>query len=290
MFKRLAIKILLTVFLVLFFSCHYSPAETDFITIADSRNGLKLPDGLDFDDEGNLFVANEKAHNVLRITPKGEISIFADQTDGLIEPEDLVFHKESSTLFVSDDTAATIFRFSGPHKGVVFLNSADGLIQPEGMVFDANDNLFFADEERHCVFKVNLKDKKLIIFADFTSGIVCPEDIEFDPKGNLYVVDDENASVFIFNREGKRIGWIDRSYGLIAPEAIHCDTNGTVFFTDSGLNQIFKLSPTFSPVRVYPDRNDISPKSIIFDKNNVMYITDADESTGRSNILKIIQK
>ena len=58
--------------------------------MADAAAGLNSPFGVAVDPHGNVFVANLNAHQILEIDPTGHTSVFADASDGLFTPIDVV--------------------------------------------------------------------------------------------------------------------------------------------------------------------------------------------------------
>jgi sugar lactone lactonase YvrE len=70
---------------------------------------LDSPDGLAYDDAGNLYVANLAGHTIVKIDPQGNASVFADQTM-INQPGGLAIDG-AGNLFVANYAASNIVRF-----------------------------------------------------------------------------------------------------------------------------------------------------------------------------------
>ncbi|MBI3973810.1 MAG: SMP-30/gluconolactonase/LRE family protein [Chloroflexi bacterium] len=108
-------------------------------------SGYNSPEGPAFDRDGNLFFVNWLTSSIVRVTPDGAASEFAN-TGGI--PAGLAFHRDG-TLYVADE---------GEHLHGVLRVAPDGRIAPwvqefEGrplngandLVFDQNGILYFSD-------------------------------------------------------------------------------------------------------------------------------------------------
>jgi sugar lactone lactonase YvrE len=96
------------------------------------------PEGLAFDNAGNLFVADELEGNILEFTPGGQETTFAS---GLNGPIGLAFNS-AGNLFVSV-RGGNILEFTPGGAQSTF---ASRYGYPEGLAFDTAGNLFVADE------------------------------------------------------------------------------------------------------------------------------------------------
>jgi len=123
------------------------------------------PMGLAFDSLGNLFVASNLGHAILKITPDKEVSIFAGAgTKGFAEGK---------------GTAAKFNR-------------------PVGLCVDSQNNLYVADSENHLIRKIT-PDGTVSTWAGSTSGFSdangtsaqfnAPFGVAIDAAQNLYVAD-----------------------------------------------------------------------------------------------------
>ncbi|MBM3985060.1 MAG: hypothetical protein FJ296_05125 [Planctomycetes bacterium] len=90
---------------------------------------LNVPDGLAYDDDGNLYVANLGNDTIIRIDPQGQASMFADDNTLISKPGGLALDG-AGNLFVANYTTHTISRFrtdtgvgevfAGPDTSIIF--------------------------------------------------------------------------------------------------------------------------------------------------------------------------
>jgi sugar lactone lactonase YvrE len=140
-------------------------AGSVFATVALSPNGsLSSPSGLAFDSSGNLYVTTAGGGNGInvntdpgyaidKITPSGQVSIFA----------------ESNTT-------------PGGPEGVGF----GYLSNPQGLAFDSSGNLYVADFNNNAIEEFNSTGTSVTTFAEVGAN-TNPHGLAFDSSGDLYV-------------------------------------------------------------------------------------------------------
>lgn len=92
-------------------------------------------DGLTIDRQGNVFVGTSKGHTVYKVTPSGEVSLFATFASGTANGSDF---DSQGNLFVANESAHIIQKITP--EGVVsdYLTDING---PAGIYVDEQDNL-----------------------------------------------------------------------------------------------------------------------------------------------------
>ena len=131
---------------------------------ADENDGLVKPIDLAFDTAGNLYVTN--AGNVLRFTPDGVGSVFADV--GFHTTYGLAFDS-AGNLYVSNYSGNAIEKFSptGVDLGVF---ASTGLDKPLGIMFDREGNLYAANSGNNTIEKFSSTGVDLGVFAHTRPG------------------------------------------------------------------------------------------------------------------------
>lgn len=105
-------------------SCTSGPAAV----VADASDGVNTPDGLAAGSDGELYIANRFARNILRVDPNGVVSV-VDLLDG----RPMSIASAAGSLFVADDRG-NIFRYEldEPAGRVLIASLSDN--QPVGNV------------------------------------------------------------------------------------------------------------------------------------------------------------
>jgi hypothetical protein len=115
--------------------------------------GLYGPTGMALDFRGDLYVANYSKNVILRVTPRGEKTVFA-QDAMLHGPIGLVLSPRTGELFVANYLDNNIVRVS-PAGKVSLLTS--GLSKPYNLYLDVPTNtLYVSEQETNSISKIQL--------------------------------------------------------------------------------------------------------------------------------------
>ena len=174
-----------------------------YVTLPNASVG----NGIRFDKEGNMFIADYVNHNVLLIA-KGtkEVAVYAHHEE-LNQPNDLAI-APNGTLYASDPNwaASTGKLWKVTDKGFELMEAEMGTtngieVSPDGKLLYVNEsaqrNIWVYDIDDHG----DLQEKrKFFQFEDFgMDGMRC------DNQGNLYVCRYDAGKVVVFSPEGKII-------------------------------------------------------------------------------------
>ncbi|MGC4023416.1 MAG: SMP-30/gluconolactonase/LRE family protein [Cyclobacteriaceae bacterium] len=174
---------------------------------------VTLPEGsianaIQFDKEGNMLLADFKAHNVLKVDAKTKkVSVYS-HSDQFYSPNDLCVNKKGQ-LFASDPnwntSAGKLWRIDTDGKAVLLednMGTTNGIeLSPDEKTLYVNESIqkkvwaYDVDE------KGNVSNKrKFFEFDDFgLDGMKC------DREGNLYVTRYDKGAVVILSPAGKLI-------------------------------------------------------------------------------------
>jgi sugar lactone lactonase YvrE len=188
---------------------------------------LDSPQGLAFDQSGNLYISDSMNNKIRKVTPAGIISTIAGTG--------------ASTPYGGDGGAAT----------------SATLNAPSGLSLDAAGNIYFADNGNNRVRKITPAGIISVAAGTGVGGfsgdgalatgaeLYGPSGTAFDPSGNLYIADERNQRI-------RKV-----VYGATAPTA------GTPTFSEPGGTytaiQYVSLSSTTTGASIYYTTNGATP-------------------------------
>ncbi len=117
-------------------------------------SGLHRPEGITFDDFGNLYVAETATNRILKVTPDANLSTLVPESVGIIEPDNILFDKTTGLLFVTEDASPNgRILIVDPLSGLT-TTFASGLSSPQGMAFDLAGNLYVSEQGLNRIIKI----------------------------------------------------------------------------------------------------------------------------------------
>lgn len=216
---------------------------------AATETALSGPDGLCFDAEGNLYVADTGNHRVLQV----------DHATGIVE----IFAGVGESGFSGDGGPAPAAHLSGPRG--LFVSSAG--------------DVFVADTENGRIRRIDAVDGTIATVAGagpsgrVTDGglareaaIGAPSDVFVDSAGDLFIsqaaestlpirkVDAATGVITTVAGTGAKHFFGDggpaTASAVWAPQAVHVDANGDLFIADMGNSRIRRVEAVATPTRL----------------------------------------
>ena len=183
--------------------------------------------GLTLDSKGRLTINQHGNRRVIRVEPRGNITVLADRYDGkrLNSPNDLVYRSDGA-LYFTDPPFGLPKVFDDPRKELPYSGVycvKDEQVKLVSMDLDAPNGLAFSPDEQF-LYVNNWNDKKKIIlrydvkpdctltnsrlFFDMTNapGSDALDGLKVDQKGNVYSTGP--GGLWIISPEGKQLGLI----------------------------------------------------------------------------------
>lgn len=183
--------------------------------------------GLTLDSKGRLTINQHGNRRVIRVEPRGNITVLADRYDGkrLNSPNDLVYRSDGA-LYFTDPPFGLPNVFADPRKELPYSGVycvKDGLVKLVSTDLDAPNGLALSPDEK-TLYVNNWNDKRKVIlrydvnqdctlansrlFFDMTNapGTDALDGLKVDQEGNVYSTGP--GGLWILSPEGKQLGLI----------------------------------------------------------------------------------
>jgi sugar lactone lactonase YvrE len=212
----------------------FSANGTDLGAWASS--GLKEPQGMVFDAQGNLYVVNSQVGEVEKFSPTGQdLGVFA--STGLNQPVAIVTDSQGN-FYVSNVGNQTVERFSPEGQDLGVFVHTDWL--PWGLAFDRSGNLYVGSQGDSTVQRFSPTGASLGYFV--SSNISMPNGLAFDGWGNFYVANVGTHSVEKFTANGVDLGRFANLSTNV--DGLFFDAEGNLYVCCAGANKVEEFSPS----------------------------------------------
>ena len=183
--------------------------------------------GLTLDKQGRLTIDQHGNRQVIRVEPRGNITVMADRYEGkrLNSPNDLVY-KSDGSLYFTDPPFGLPKVFDDPRKELPYsgvYRVADGRVQllatdlgaPNGLAFSPDEKYLYVDnwnEKKKVVMRYEvtpdgtLANGKVFFDMTFVPGGTALDGMKVDRDGHVYVCGP--GGIWILSPEGKHLGTI----------------------------------------------------------------------------------
>jgi sugar lactone lactonase YvrE len=179
---------------------------------------------------GMLYVAATERNQVLRVSVHGVAYLYLDRLQG---PASLAFDALGN-LLVCEPPAGVIHAFSGPGPGRVFARAE----RPHGLAFAREGVALVVEHGPGRILRVQPDGRT----EPFAEGLQGPEGIAIGPSGDLYVAEARAGRI---SRIGPAGGRQTVAEGLSDPRNPAFDAFGQLFVAESGAGRVLRFTGDF---------------------------------------------
>lgn len=228
-------------------------------------SGFSGPFGMDFDQDRNLYVANENENGfVSKVFHTGRISTLAT---GIVGPSGLAFNS-AGILHISDDEHQ-ISQISADGSLTILVDSTLGLDNPNAIAFDAGDNLYVVNCGGGNVAKFDSQGE--LIDFDLAGGFNCSQGIVVDDGAGVLYISDANGVIYQIDIEtGDNTIILETDTATDGGLAL--DNLGNLYFAQIDDNQVYRINPVDGNIEICLSGIP-SPRGLAFDSRGILYIT-----------------
>lgn len=278
-----------------------SPASTTFTLertdIVESIVSLEAgTGGVAVDGDGNIYVADfgtqlsggSAGTRVYKITPAGDVSVFAEGLDGA---SGNAFDSEGN-LLQSNIHGNTIDKIT-PDGSVTEFASGPAIVGPVGIAVAPGDTLYVANCNNNTIARV-APDGSSETFSD-AALLSCPNGIALASDGNLYVANFFNGSLLKVTPDGTVTTFVTLPTNNLGHVTFG---NGVLYVAARGLQRIYEVTlagetrvlagtgargrkdgPALTSTLSFTNDIALSPDG------SVLYFNDVDPSTSGTNVI-----
>ena len=205
-------------------------------------SGLNLAQGIAVDQSGNIYIADSKNNQVLKVTPSAGGYTQSVVASALGGPSGVAVDGNGNVYIA--DTANNRVLMETPSAGSYTQSVVTGaLSQPMGVAADAYGNVYIADTGNNRVL-METPSAGSFVQGSIGSGLAAPNGVAVDGGGNVYIADGGNKRVLREQLEETSYAQTTVLSGPNQPTSVAVDSNGHVFISMTASGLVVEESPS----------------------------------------------
>lgn len=210
-------------------------------TVSTVAGPFEAAGGMSVGPDGNLYVGNfgdflstAGGKEVWKVTPEGEISLFAEVIFGATGNG----WDSQGNFYQADIGASVIWKIEPDGTQTVLAQS----FNPVGLAIDREDNVYVTSCALGRINRITPLGEVTLYAED--GNLLCPNGLTVDPAGNLYTVNFSDGGVFKIDREGDVVEIARTPGSAIRPNGGNghvAYARGRLFVTSNATDQIYEI-------------------------------------------------
>lgn len=210
-------------------------------TVSTIAGPIDASGGMSVGPDGNLYIGNfgdflatAGGMEVWKVTPDGEISLFAEVVFGATGNG----WDSQGNFYQADIGASVVWKFEPDGTRSVFAES----FNPVGLTIDRRDNVYVTSCALGIINKITPAGEVSLYAED--DAMLCPNGLTIDPAGNLYTVNFSDGGVFKIERDGRVIEIARTPASAIRPAGGNghiAYARGRLYVASNATDQVFEI-------------------------------------------------
>jgi gluconolactonase len=201
-------------------------------TITEVARPTNFANGMTLDHQGRLIICEHGTSRVIRLEPRGSITLLADQHDGrgLNSPNDVIVADDGAVWFTDPRYGRRgvhgiersvvmpycgVYRIADPDAGSAAVLMIDDLETPNGLCFSPDRRYLYVDDtesmriHRYTVATDGSLSDAQVFFdmgQPFDGAAGFPDGLKCDERGNLWV--SGPGGIWVIGPDGRHVGSI----------------------------------------------------------------------------------
>ena len=232
------------------------------------------PKGMALDSLGNLYVADQNANRICKITSSGVMTTFAGQnnpgsadgtgTNASFNQPNGVAVDSTGNVYVADTTnqrirkitpAGVVTTLAGSTQGYLDGTGTNAIFSvPSGIAVDSAGNVYVGDQYNNCIRKITPGGVVTTLPGKGANIFVSPSGVAVDSAGNVYTMNVTGSQIIKITPEGVittlagngNQGYADgtgTNASFNRPRGITLDSTGNLYVADNFNQRIRKITP-----------------------------------------------
>jgi sugar lactone lactonase YvrE len=200
------------------------------VTVMQLSAPLERPEGLTRGLDGNIYVCCMNGNIIRRVTPQGEVSLFAE--GAFAAPVSIVGDRAGNFYVANYDKKGFVTIIAPDGKSRTLVPPEAGLVEPVG-VSVTPDGALLVSWGGDSVARVDIETGK-VLNPRWITGLSNPRQMAWDTSYRLWLADQLNDAVRRYDLLGTPIPLTLRGAGLVKPFGLAFDSKGFLYATLTG--------------------------------------------------------